>query len=83
MIIGILSIGFGILISQNYKSIGKAVIVDDKFMTLVGSLGNVANGLSRPMWSTLNDKYSFKFLMTIILISEVILALTLQLSFSN
>lgn len=68
MVIGILSVGLGVLVNSNYKTIGKKVIVDDYFMTIVGSLANVANGISRPIWSNLIDKYPFKRLISVILI---------------
>ena len=68
MVIGILSVGLGVLVNSNYKTIGKKVILDDYFMTIVGSLANVANGISRPIWSCLFDKYPFKRLISVILI---------------
>ncbi|EGR29142.1 major facilitator superfamily protein, putative [Ichthyophthirius multifiliis] len=81
ILIGVLGTGFGILVNSNYKTIGKKVIVDDKFMTMVGSFSSLANGLSRLFWSSLIDKYSFKQLITSIFILQIFLALTMQLSF--
>ena len=41
-------------------------------MTLIGSCGNIANGLSRIFWGALNDKVEFKNLYRIILCIEFV-----------
>lgn len=60
-LLGILSLGNGVLINANYKSIAKNYgFTNDSFLTLVGSLGGIGNAFSRPLCATLLDKFSFK-----------------------
>lgn len=56
---------FGMFIAFNYKEYGLNFIKDDHYLTLVGSMGGIANGVSRIFWGTLLDYVSFKWLMTI------------------
>ncbi len=42
-----LSSGIGLLVSNNFKTYGKFYFNDDRMLTLIGSLGNVANGGTR------------------------------------
>ena len=46
--------------------------IDDKFLTLVGSIGSVANGLSRIVWGPLQDKIGFKTIYRIVLCTELL-----------
>jgi MFS family permease len=46
----------GIYMSASYKSFGSGHIDGDRFFALVGSLGSVGNGLSRPIWGRLADR---------------------------
>lgn len=80
IIIGILSISIGLLINGNYKNIGKEFL-DDKFLKNVGAFAAVGNSLSRPMWSSMLDKFSFKNVFSFLLILEIILGLTFQFSY--
>lgn len=61
-----LSASFGMFVAFNYKEYGLNNIKDDQFLTLVGSMGGIANGLSRIFWGTLLDCVPFKWLMTIV-----------------
>ena len=60
-----------------FKSFGVLNINDDFFMTAVGSMGAVINGLSRSIWSTLQDKYTFKKIFGVLLVCQIILSGTL------
>ena len=60
------TIPMGILIAFNYKEYGFLKIKDDKFLTLVGSLGAIFNGLGRLLMGVLFDKLSFKVISTLI-----------------
>lgn len=68
---------FGFLVSGNYKSFGKKYIKNDAFLTFVGAVGSMGNGLSRFAWATLLDKFDFKCLYTTLLIINSCLALTI------
>lgn len=59
--LGILSLGIGVLVNGNFKTIAKdAGFKSDSYQTLLGSLGGLANGLTRPLWVTLLDRFTFK-----------------------
>jgi len=59
--LGILSLGFGMLINGNFKSIAKDYgYRSDSFQVLLGSVGGIANGFCRPIWASLLDKFTFK-----------------------
>jgi hypothetical protein len=73
----IFSASYGMFIGHVYKSFGILHINDDFFMTSVGSFGAVFNGGSRSIWSTLQDKYSFKKIFSILLVIQICLSLTL------
>lgn len=72
----ILGVEFGLLMSCNYKSIMKFTF-DDKFLTLLGAFGALACGLSRFLWAALIEKFSFKFLLWMLLIINSVLAFTI------
>ena len=61
-----LSSSFGLFIAFNYKSYGFYSIKNDKFMSFVGSSGALANSFSRLIWGALFDKFSYKFISTVI-----------------
>ncbi|EAR99903.1 oxalate/formate antiporter family transporter (macronuclear) [Tetrahymena thermophila SB210] len=68
----------GLCISGNYKTYGKEYISDDAFLTLIGSLSGITNGLTRPFWSALLDKYKFKDCYAAVCIVQIILCVTFQ-----
>ena len=67
----------GYLVSGSYKTFGKKYIHNDAFLTLIGAVGSMGNGLSRFAWATLLDKFDFKCLYTTLLIINSFLALTI------
>ncbi len=68
---------FGLMISVNYKTFVKAKILDDKFLTMVGSLGAVACGFSRFFWGRLLEKGTFKVLYYTLAIVNAVLAFSI------
>lgn len=54
------SVVWGFLIANNYKNYGLLFIDNDSFMTQVGSIGALGNGLSRLFWGFILDYVSFK-----------------------
>ena len=59
---------YGLFIASTFKSYGSLFITSDTFLSIVGSIGAVCNGLGRPLWATLLDYLGFKkvyFIMTI------------------
>ncbi|KAL4482857.1 hypothetical protein ABPG74_018883 [Tetrahymena malaccensis] len=83
-LLGILAIGFGLLINGNFKSIAKDYgFVNDSFQTWVGSIGSAANGLSRPLWAGLLDKYPFKNVLNVILSIEIVCIFTMRFTEAN
>jgi len=55
----------GVLIAGNVKSYGSIKINDDNFLTIVGSLGSVANSLSRLFWGFMLDNIKFRWLANV------------------
>lgn len=45
--------------------------IDDRFLTFVGSIGSVANGLSRVCWGSMQDRLGFRTNYRIVLITEL------------
>jgi hypothetical protein len=43
--------------SSSYKSFAKKYIHDDKFLSLIGAIGSMGNGLSRFFWAAMLDKF--------------------------
>ncbi|KAL4512636.1 hypothetical protein ABPG72_020473 [Tetrahymena utriculariae] len=83
-LLGISAIGFGVLINGNYKSIAKDYgFTNDNYQTLVGSLGGIANGFSRPLWASLLDKFTFKHVLNVILGIQIVCIFTMRLISSN
>ena len=70
---------FGLMIlASNFKTMGmQKGGYEDLFLTVVGSVGSVANGLSRVLWGPLQDKTGFRPLYRIVLVTELILFSTL------
>jgi sugar phosphate permease len=64
--------------SGSYKSYGKKYIKDDKFLTIIGAVGSMFNGLSRLFWAAMLDRFEFKRLYTGLLITNGLLALTVS-----
>lgn len=59
MILGT-SAPFGLFVAFNYKEYGGLYIKDDKYLSLLGSLGSVGNGLFRMFWGVMMDLLSFR-----------------------
>lgn len=51
---------YGYYVINVYKTLGAQHIKSDRFLTLVGSIGSLFNGISRIFWSTLLDYIAFK-----------------------
>mmetsp|Transcript_1877 Transcript_1877/g.1675 ORF Transcript_1877/g.1675 Transcript_1877/m.1675 type:complete len:189 (-) Transcript_1877:324-890(-) len=75
----ILSLCYPFFIAINFKNFGLKDIPDDRFITLVGSLGAVMNGLSRGGWGTLQNFYGFKIVYFSILVIQIFISMTLVL----
>ena len=46
--------------------------IDDEFLTWIGSIGSVANGLSRIIWGPIQDKTGFKAIYRVVLVIELL-----------
>ena len=75
----VLSSSFPFYIASNFKSYESIDVDDEKFITIVGSIGAVVNGLSRGVWSTLQDYFGFKKIYLTLLTLELIIAFTFVL----
>ena len=45
---------FGIFIAFNYKEYGQTKLTNDSFLTLIGSLGAIFNGIGRVFWGIIS-----------------------------
>ena len=62
-----------IYMASVFKTMGMSLGgYDDAYLTLIGSLGSVANGLSRIVWGMMQDKTGFVAIYKIILIVELV-----------
>jgi lipoprotein signal peptidase len=57
--ISFFQIFYGYYIISMYKTLGQTKISDDQLLTLIGSVSSLGNGISRFIWSTLLDFFSF------------------------
>ena len=65
-------------LASNFKTMGMQVGgYEDLFLTVVGSVGSVANGLSRVVWGPMQDKTGFRPLYLTVLITTLLLFSTL------
>mmetsp|Transcript_48257 Transcript_48257/g.35438 ORF Transcript_48257/g.35438 Transcript_48257/m.35438 type:complete len:273 (+) Transcript_48257:336-1154(+) len=58
---------YGYFVINIYKLYGAETINDDFILTLIGSVGAIANGVLRIFWSTLLDYYAFKTVFTVLI----------------
>ena len=66
-------------VANNYKTFGQQKIKDDLFLTIVGSIGMIGNGLSRCAWGAIMDLKSFKKVYGVLLLAQIIAICTLSL----
>jgi MFS family permease len=76
----VLTASYGLFFAGNFKNYED---YDDSFLTLVGSMGAVANGGTRYFWGLLHDKKGFKFCYYIALGLNIVTALTIDLIKKN
>lgn len=72
----VLSSSYPYYIASNFKIYEQIDVPDEKFITIVGSIGAVVNGLSRGFWAALQDKVGFKIVYLSLLGIEIIVAFT-------
>ena len=77
------SIMSGHFLATNFKNYGMIKISDDGFLTLVGGLSSVSNGIGRLFWGCLYDKLNFKKTYFIILLLQIINMGTMRYSSEN
>ena len=62
-----------IYMASVFKTMGMSLgDYDDQFLTLVGSLGSIANGLSRIVWGSIQDSTGFVTIYRIVIAIELI-----------
>ena len=77
-----LSVFYGYFIANNYKDFGDDHINDDHFLSIIGAASSACAGF-RFTWAFLMQKYSFKFVYSIMLVLQIIVAMTLNWSVKN
>ena len=62
-----------IYMSSIYKVMGMQLGgYDDEFLTWVGSIGSLANGISRAVWGPMQDKKGFRAIYKVVIVIELI-----------
>lgn len=74
-----LSSSYPYYISSNFKTYETIDVNDETFITIVGSIGAVVNGLSRGFWAALQDYLGFKKIYFCVLTLDILLAFTFVL----
>ena len=72
----ILGTFFSLYIVSAYKVSADENYIDDKDLTIAGSIGAICNGSSRLVWATLVDKYRFKTVYAFIMSAQLVIAST-------
>lgn len=65
-----LGIFYGLYTASVYK-VAAQDFIDDKALTLAGSIGSVCNGSSRIIWAAFQDRYGFKKVYYILLLLQL------------
>lgn len=60
-----------------FKNFGLENIKDDKFITIVGTIGAVCNGLSRGFWANLLDRFPYKIVFGCLIVLQIGLGFTI------
>ena len=60
-----------------FKTLGQTKIKSDQMLTLIGSTGSLANSLSRVVWSTLLDFFSFNSVYRTLLVIQLLMIASL------
>ncbi|EAS03513.1 MFS transporter (macronuclear) [Tetrahymena thermophila SB210] len=74
---------FGILIISNYKVYGEYQNYTDNFLSTVGTVGSVFNGLGRFFWGSLMEKLTIRQIIIINLIFQIIVSFTFSWAAQN
>jgi len=77
-IVAPLSLLQGTLVSFIFKNYGLENINDDAFITTVGTIGSVMNGISRGFWGVLIDKFPYKYVFGSLMIIQIIIGFTIS-----
>ena len=51
---------FGMFVAFNYKEYGLIFIKDDQYLSILGSIGSISNGVFRLIWGTMMDYFSYR-----------------------
>ena len=65
-----LSLMYGYFLLNTFKVFGEKYLLDNKYLTFVGSVGALANSFFRIIWAWLVDHYSYKYIYSSILILQ-------------
>jgi hypothetical protein len=74
-----LSVIQGSYISLIFKNYGLENISSDQFITIVGTIGSVSNGLSRSFWGNLIDVFPYKIVFGTLIAIQIVIGFTMEL----
>jgi hypothetical protein len=70
------SAAMGYFVVASFKTYGLEYYNDDKFITIVGSIGNGLGGICRIFWGMISDKFGFVNAFTFLVLNQALLILT-------
>ena len=70
-LLALMQIFFGYFIMNSFKTYGAATIKNDAFLTVIGSVGALTNGVMRIFWSSLLDYFPFRRVNSTLLLIQV------------
>ena len=78
-----MQIFFGYFIMNSFKTYGADTIKNDAFLTVIGSVGALTNGVMRIFWSSLLDYFPFRRVNSTLLLIQIGCLLSIQASAKN
>jgi MFS family permease len=69
---------FGLFVAFNYKEYGGIYIKDDYYLSVLGSIGSVGNGVFRMFWGILMDLLPFRKLKYIVIAIFIVSCATIK-----
>jgi hypothetical protein len=81
-VVGI-SVTQGTYISLIFKNYGLENISSDQFITIVGTVGAIMNGLSRSFWGNLVDVFPYKIVFGTLIAIQTVIGFTMELVVSS
>jgi len=77
------TVPYGLFVAFNYKEYGLYYISDDHYLSILGSIGSVGNGVFRMFWGIMMDILTFRQIKLIVISVLMASAATIYYSVQN